>query len=130
MMFRWLGWRTDTVARGTNLKNGGTNLTSQSRMLNPIDKMPLPAKTSAEEARSKAGLIVGHWDILAPLPVLISDHDRDITAEEATKLWESDPNITWQCVRNEQKNQIIEDLNTQLGDEGILPVSPDVFKWP
>jgi hypothetical protein len=96
--------------------------------------MPLPDKATAEEARSEAGFIVGHWDLFivklsCSLARAVSDHDQEITGDKATKLRESDPNITWQSIRDEVRNQIIEDVNTQLEDEGIPPVGLDVFKW-
>ncbi|KAF2844092.1 hypothetical protein T440DRAFT_473662 [Plenodomus tracheiphilus IPT5] len=57
------------------------------------------------------------------------DHEQNITAEEAAKLRGSDPNITWKDVDKDWRKQILENVNTQLGEEKIPPVSPDVLKW-
>jgi len=96
--------------------------------------MPLPDKASADEARTEAKLIPGHWKLFlvklcCSLARAVSDHDQHITADEATKLRESNPNITWKNVPDDVKNQIIGVVNTELEKENIHAVDLDVIKW-
>jgi hypothetical protein len=61
--------------------------------------------------------------------LLIFDHGQYITAKEAAKLRESDPEATWQDVDETWKNRTIEEINKWLKNENIPPVKEHVFKW-
>jgi len=56
----------------------------------------------------------------------MSDHDQEITSKEVTRLREKDSRVTWLIVGEAWKDQAIEKISKQLGEEGIPLVKESI----
>ncbi|KAH9871887.1 hypothetical protein J1614_006145, partial [Plenodomus biglobosus] len=83
-------------------------------------RMPLPDQANAEEVRHDAGLTPYQWDQICR---------QRITTEEAKKLREDDPNITWQNVDKGKRNQALDNINSELKQKNIPTVDLEVVAW-
>ncbi|KAF2749891.1 hypothetical protein M011DRAFT_465549 [Sporormia fimetaria CBS 119925] len=80
--------------------------------------MPLRAKATAEEARTVAGLNRCEWHSF-----------YRITKDEARRVIEKHPGLTWCQTPAWVKNEVWDRVNAQLAEEQALPVGFDVIMW-